>query len=102
MIENAMDDYRLDKRSTNIVRWIILATTILSEICLCMRHFYKVKWLNNYFLQDNNNSIYFHYNQSIAGDNIFEHKRVISRGFFFEFLILLICPIPHFDFYVEM
>ena len=47
--KNAMDDPRNQKTATNMVRMIILITTLLAVGCLFMRHYYKVQWLNLYF-----------------------------------------------------
>jgi hypothetical protein len=46
VIPNAMDDPRNRKTSTNLVRMIILITTLLAVGCLIMRHHYKVLWIN--------------------------------------------------------
>ena len=47
--KNAMDDPRNKKVSTNIIRIIILVTTILALVTLIMRHYYKNLWINKYF-----------------------------------------------------
>lgn len=59
LIPNAMDDPRNKKTSTNLVRMIILITTILAIGSLVMRHHYKVLWINQYFQQDNDTHIYY-------------------------------------------
>lgn len=55
---NAMDDPRNQKTATNMVRLIIMITTLLAVFCLVMRHRYKVQWLNEYFQQDSETHIY--------------------------------------------
>jgi hypothetical protein len=102
-IPNAMDDPRNAKDSTNLVRLIILITTILAIVCLIIRHYYKIEWLNKYFQDDQETHIYYQYNEVIIGkgaDNIIERKRMINKEFFFEIFILMICPIPYWDRYV--
>ena len=56
---NPMMDYRNQRSSTNIVRLIILITTIVAIGCLCIRQFYKVKWVNLYFKNLNETHIYY-------------------------------------------
>ena len=48
-----MEDPRNLHASTNIVRLIILITTILAIGCLIMRQHYKVIWVNTYLQTDN-------------------------------------------------
>ena len=97
-----MDDPRLSD-TTNLVRLIILITTALAIVCLIVRHYYKIQWLNKYFQEDQETHIYYQYNEVIIGnhkDNIIERKKMFNKEFFFEILILIICPIPYWDKYV--
>ena len=101
--KDAMEDPRNSKDTTNLVRLIILITTILAIVCLIVRHYYKIEWLNKYFQEDQETHIYYQYNEVIIGkhaDNIIERKKMFNKEFFFEILILLICPIPYWDTYV--
>ena len=52
-------DSRNRHASTNIVRLIILITTLLAVTCLIMRNYYKVQWLNKYFKADQETHIYY-------------------------------------------
>jgi hypothetical protein len=40
--KNAMDDPRNQKTATNMIRMIIMITTLLAVGCLFMRHYYKI------------------------------------------------------------
>ena len=48
-VPNAIDTDRNQKAPTNLLRLIILFTTVLACFCLVMRHRYKTEWLNEYF-----------------------------------------------------
>ena len=103
--KNAMDDPRNQKTATNMVRMIILITTLLAVGCLFMRHHYKIQWLNLYFQQDSDTHIYYQYNEVIIGslnDNMVERKRLWNRGFVTEIAILMISPIPYIDAYITI
>ena len=63
----AMDDPRNLKVSTNIIRIIILTTTILAIISLVIRHYYKILWLNKYFYDDCDTHIYYQFQEVIVG-----------------------------------
>jgi hypothetical protein len=56
---NAMDDPRNAKNSTNMVRLIIMITTLLAIVCLITRHYYKILWLNKYFYEDSTTHLYY-------------------------------------------
>ena len=58
ILKNAMDDPRNAKNTTNLVRMVVLMTTVMSIICLIMRHYYKREWFNKYFQDDNETAIY--------------------------------------------
>lgn len=66
---DAMDDPRNTHGSTNIVRLIIMITTLMAVGCLIMRHHYKILWLNKYFHQYSEDHIYYQYNEVITGKN---------------------------------
>ena len=103
--KNAMDDPRNQKTATNMVRMIILITTLLAVCCLFMRHYYKIQWLNLYFQQDSDTHIYYQYNEVIIGNNedyMIESKKLWNKGFISEIAILLISPIPYFDCYITI
>lgn len=65
--KNAMDDPRNKKNSTNMLRLIILITTLLAVACLVTRHYYKILWLNKYFNQDADTHIYFQFQEIVVG-----------------------------------
>ena len=101
-----MMDYRNARSSTNIVRLIIMITTVLAIGCLCIRQYFKVKWVNLYFKTDNDTHIYYQYNEVMVGkddcDSIDEKNHVFDTQFILEILFLLICPIPYYDMYIPM
>jgi hypothetical protein len=100
---NAMDDPRNMKASTNMIRLIIMITTLLAIGCLVTRHYYKVVWLNKYFMQDSETHIYFQYQevmQKNQNDLAIKQKKLLSRSLVLEILILMVCPIPYIDWYV--
>lgn len=88
-----------------MVRLIILAASILSVICVILRHRYKIEWLNNYFPSDSETHIFYYYHEIIAGadkDIKANKKRYLTKWFIAEILVLLICPIPYFDAYISI
>ena len=88
-----------------MVRLIILATSILSVLCVILRHRYKIEWLNNYFPSESETHIFYFYHEIIAGaeNDIKENKkRYITKSFIMEILVLMLCPIPYFDAYIAI
>jgi hypothetical protein len=50
---NASNHPRVDNLITLVLRFIILASTVLAVICLIVRHYYKNIWLNSFFNRTN-------------------------------------------------
>jgi hypothetical protein len=50
---NAIDHPRVDNLFTEILRIIILTTTLLAVVTLIIRHYYKYIWLNCFFNRSN-------------------------------------------------
>jgi len=100
---HAMLEPRNRKSTTNMLRLIIMITSLLAIGTLITRHYYKMQWINKYLDDDDENHIYYQYNEVIIGkqtDGIKPHKRLITKSFIFEFLLLCIFPIPYFDWYI--
>jgi hypothetical protein len=45
----AMEMQKFKDPYTRAIRWAILATSMISLICLINRHQYKIRWINLYF-----------------------------------------------------
>lgn len=90
----------------NMVKVIVFVTTVLAVGCLTMRHYYKILWLNKYFHQDNETHLYYQFNEIIIGKDpaeaIMERKRFLTKTFFMEVLILMICPLPYVEKMIEI
>lgn len=84
-----------------VCRIVTALSTVLSIICLFMRHKYKLKWVNKYFSAEfrDPNHINFMYDEIInESQNEFgQRKRLFTKSFIFEVLVLMVCPIPYFE-----
>lgn len=106
----AIDSERFNRPGNHETRWIILLSSILSLICLIIRHTFKNKWQNKYFnrLGNDDKSLHFYYNSSIMSSlgSITSPKKfklrtnkLTNKAFFFEVIVLLIFPYPGFEVY---
>ena len=60
---NAMDDPTNAQPYTNFIRMITLLTTILAEICLIKRHYYKSIWKSTHYFGDKETKIYYKFHE---------------------------------------
>jgi len=102
---NAMDDPRNKHFSTNIVRLIIMITTLLAIACLCMRQYYKIVWINTFLQTDNQSHINYQYNEIVRGgdcDSIEDEIPMFDNNFFFDIFVLCLFPWPYYDTYIPI
>lgn len=102
---DAMLEPRNQKTTTNMLRLIIMITSLLAIVCLTTRHYYKMIWMNNYLDENDENHIYYQYNEVIIGstsESIKPKKKLINKTFIFEVILLLIFPIPYHDWYISI
>ena len=88
-----------------MLRLIIMITSLLAIVCLTTRHYYKMIWMNNYLDENDENHIYYQYNEVIIGstsESIKPKKKLINKTFIFEVILLLIFPIPYHDWYISI
>jgi hypothetical protein len=56
---HAMLEPRNRKSTTNMLRLIIMITSLLAIGTLITRHYYKMQWINKYLDDDDENHIYY-------------------------------------------
>lgn len=82
-----------------------MGTTLLAVISLITRHYYKVIWVNQYFYSGSDTHIYVQFQEMIMDPlslNRRKAKQLITKTFLIEILILLISPIPFYDWYIPI
>ena len=92
---------------TNPIRMVIAVSSLLAFYFLIVRHYYKRKWLNEFFASAHNRKtqgvpdLFRQYNDEITGRMVPDSSRsIFTWSFLIEVLILLIFPIPYYDFYI--
>ena len=77
-----------------------MISNFFAVACLFARQYYRIKWVNNFRI-DNDERIFFQYNQEIVNSRVFEHKkRFFTMNFMFEVTLLMVSPIPYYDRYI--
>ena len=79
----------------NILRLIILITSIISVSTIVIRYYYKRKWQNLPIPKEVQNQIYNNDYTNLMRQN--RRKRFISYKFIIDIIICLICPIPYYE-----
>lgn len=82
---------------------------MIAIIFVIRRHVYKNNWENEFYIDkagDHNikPNVFTHYNENIWGTerkSYLKKNSVCTNSLFFEILILLIVPIPYYDYYVK-
>lgn len=111
--DEAMTRNRIDFYVSNIIRWIILISTICAVISLfcgqyfkstCLKHQQDKKTqstnlINIYkFYSDNKQNV----DKNDKKKSIFSSSHFLNFWFILELIVLLICPLPHYEYFVEI
>lgn len=102
------ESYRWDHES-QLSRIVVLAISVASVVCYGFRQYYKNKWFVLFTQSKKQKSgiMYNYYGEKVTKCQ-HDHSRFdvrknhCSRFFLLEVLILLLCPIPYWDFYVSI
>ena len=109
---SAMETARFRARHTQYFRISIAITTAIALYNLLMRHYYKLVWIQKYFVINSRGqeNLYYYYNQQIlggGGDTVdsqmiraLRERRLLNFNLIVEMIVMAAIPIPYYEVYI--